>query len=325
MVREGQALLVNTARGVVGVETATLVGATLLGTLAVTLEEQARLHPNDRRRVLLVVDEFQTLLGVDYGAMLSELRKFGGTFALATQALAHLDALDPTLRPTVLANVDALYAFATSAEDAHVLAHELDDAVEVTDLINQDDYTCYAKLTLDGRRLPVFSLVLDPPPRGEMEMAERLHALARMRYARPVEEVDDLLAEAAARYTPPHEVRQGKEIGQSLEAEQQTQVATTAPAEIGVRDDTAPVSKSGRGRRGWRPRPSQQEIAAAEGLWAGLMTAHPGEQQVLVAGPPDHQETDQLPPVSLRPEEPADLSLQDDADGTDDDRETTYE
>lgn len=68
-------------------------------------------------------------------------------------AIEYLDALDPTLRPTVLANVDALYVFATSAEDARALVHELDDAVEIADIINQDDFTCYAKLALDGRRL----------------------------------------------------------------------------------------------------------------------------------------------------------------------------
>ncbi|MEO7001840.1 MAG: hypothetical protein ABI068_08425, partial [Ktedonobacterales bacterium] len=141
-----------------------------------------------------MVDEFQSILGVDYAAMLSELRKFGGTFALATQALTHLDALDPTLRPTVLANVDALYAFAVSADDARTLTRELDEAVDVTDLINQDDYTCYAKLTLQGKRLPVFSLALDPPDRGEDDHAQYLRRRAQVRYARPLSEVDAALA-----------------------------------------------------------------------------------------------------------------------------------
>ncbi len=206
IVREGRVLLVNTAKGVVGAETATLVGATLLGALQVSLEEQARLAPEERRRFLVLVDEFQSILGVDYGAMLSELRKFGGTFALATQALAYLDALDTTLRPTVLANVDALYAFAASAEDARVLVRELDEALAVTDLINLDDFTCYAKMTLGGRRLPVFSLALDPPAPGDEQIARHVRGRARMRYARPLEAVEAALAGAAARYLPPHEV-----------------------------------------------------------------------------------------------------------------------
>ena len=287
IVREGRVLLVNTARGVVGAETATLVGATLLGTLAVALEEQVRLHPQDRRRLLLVVDEFQTLLGVDYAAMLSELRKFGGTFALATQALAHLDALDPTLRPTVLGNVDALYAFATSAEDARTLVRELDDAVEATDLINLDDFTCYAKLTLDGRRLSVFSLALDPPAHGELETAQRLQARARSRYARPVADIDEALLRAAERYTPPHEAHVAREARGGIERENALKGVPSSDAshadvdDGGLRAPSAPtsgdspggeVTPRGRGRRGWR-RPSRPEIAAAGDLWAGLTSA----------------------------------------------------
>ncbi|HZC06293.1 MAG TPA: type IV secretory system conjugative DNA transfer family protein, partial [Ktedonobacterales bacterium] len=206
IVRDGRTLLVNTAKGVVGAETATLVGATLLGALQVALQEQARLTPEERQRFLVVIDEFQSILGVDYAAMLSELRKFGGSFALATQALAHLDALDPTLRPTVLANVDNLFAFATSAEDGRTLARELDDAVTVSDLINLDDFCCYAKVTLDGRRLPVFSLALDRPPTGDTETERVLRRRARARYAHPIDVVEEALTAAAARYLPAHEV-----------------------------------------------------------------------------------------------------------------------
>jgi hypothetical protein len=202
VVREGRILLVNTAKGVVGADTAALVGATLLGTLAAALEEQVRHDPTHRRPLRLLIDEFQTIPGVDYGAMLSELRKFGGTFVLSTQALGHLDALDRTLRPTVLANVDTLYAFATSAEDARVLVCELDDAVEIADLINLDDYSCYAKLTSDGRRLPVFTVTLDPAPAGDEVAAQPIRARTRERYAHPVAEADTVIAALAERSRP---------------------------------------------------------------------------------------------------------------------------
>lgn len=200
--RQGRLLLVHTARGIVGTDTAALVGATLLGLLHVTLAEQAGLASGRRRPVYVVIDEFQTIPGADYAAMLSELRKFGGSFALATQALAHLDALDRTLRPTVLANVDHLFAFATSAEDARLLERELDSVVEVADLTNLDDFTCYAKLTLGGQRLPVFSLALDPPPEGDPVLAETVRVRSRQRYAQPVETVDAALVLAAARHAP---------------------------------------------------------------------------------------------------------------------------
>ena len=198
----GQVVLVKTARGVVGHDTAALIGATLLGLLQVTLGEQANLSAGARSRVRVLVDEFQTLEGVDFGAMLAELRKFGASFALATQALAHLDALDRTLRPTVMANVDQLFCYAMSAEDARILERELDGVVDPTDLINLDDFSCYARLTVEGRRVPVFSLALDPPTRTDAVQRagiEELRRRSQRRIGREVRAVDTLIAHAAVR------------------------------------------------------------------------------------------------------------------------------
>ena len=298
VVHEGRVLLVNTAKGVVGAETATLVGATLLGTLHVALEEQARLAPEQRRQTLVIVDEFQSLLGVDYGAMLSELRKFGGAFALATQALAHLDTLEQghptaspnaTLRATVLANVDAFYAFAVSAEDARFLSRELDERVSVTDLINLDDYALYAKLTLAGRRLPTFSLTLDPPPQGDLAEAQRLRARARSRYARPVDVVDEALAQAAMRYLPPHEL--------AWLAEKDGQTPGNHPAtERGVsvsgpgRSLTASKASSGRGRFGRGSGKTTQRavpVLMAESLWPEMSDGNQASPAPLQSQAPD--------------------------------------
>ena len=60
--------------------------------------------------------------GADYEGILSELSKYGASLILATQSLARLEALDRdqgrSLRATVFANLDGLFAFHTSAEDA---------------------------------------------------------------------------------------------------------------------------------------------------------------------------------------------------------------
>jgi len=49
--------------------------------------------------------------------MLPSLRKVGGSFGLATQSLAYLDKMDKTLRATVMANIDHLFAFAMARRD----------------------------------------------------------------------------------------------------------------------------------------------------------------------------------------------------------------
>ena len=63
----------------------------------------------------------QTIPGVEFESMLSELGKFGAAFVLATQSLRKLDDLSPTMRDTLLANVGCLVAFQVSGRDAREL------------------------------------------------------------------------------------------------------------------------------------------------------------------------------------------------------------
>jgi hypothetical protein len=197
VIQAGQLLLVNTASGVVGADLSELVGIVLLGLFEAALAEQAALSPEQRRRYLVLIDEFQVYRGANYSGMLAELRKYGGSFALATQSLAYLDRLDRTLRATVLANIDHLFAFHMAGEDARLL-HELDNIL-VEDVINLDDFQCYVKLSLHGQRLPVFSLHLDAPPQPDEAVAQLMRLRSRERDTRPAGVVDDLIRQMQAR------------------------------------------------------------------------------------------------------------------------------
>lgn len=192
-IAQGNAMLVNTASGIVGQELSSLIGATIMGLFHQALAEQARLRAEQRRRFLVVIDEFQSYSGIDYQTMLAELRKYGGTFALATQSLSYLDEVDRALAPTVLSNIDHLFAFLMSAADARKMEPSL-DGITVDDLVSLDDYTCYARLSSAGQRLPVFSVKLDPPPVGHEEEANGLREASARRCARPISEVDTMLA-----------------------------------------------------------------------------------------------------------------------------------
>ena len=75
-----------------------LVEASLLNLVDAVIREQGSLPPGQRRGVQVVVDEMQSLPGVDYESMLSELGKFGASFILATQSLSKLADLSPTCR-----------------------------------------------------------------------------------------------------------------------------------------------------------------------------------------------------------------------------------
>jgi hypothetical protein len=190
IIAERKILLVKLAKGVVGADIAALVGATLLNLLQVALEEQGNSAEAKRVRLPIILDEFQTLPGVDYAA-LAELRKYGATFILATQSLQYLDKLDPVLLPTVLANVRQMVIFHMSAEDAEALAPELGIAPE--DILSLDPHMCYIKMPTASQRHPVFSVKLIPPQLGDPRLAERIRAHSQALYTRQIEEVDEML------------------------------------------------------------------------------------------------------------------------------------
>jgi len=174
LLAERRILLVNTATGVIGPDAGGILGAVIVDYINFAVREQMAIpDPSARAKVIVVIDEFQSIPGVDYKGLLAELQKMGASFILATQALGQLDAINKELRASILSNIASLFVFQTSAEDADLLRHELDEAVTATDIINLDDYTCYVKTQLRHTRLPVMHVAtLPPPPQNRAVIAQ---------------------------------------------------------------------------------------------------------------------------------------------------------
>jgi hypothetical protein len=254
-IARGNILLINTASSIIGAELSSLLGATIMGLFHLSLGEQARLAHTARRQFLVFIDEFQTYTGIDYNTMLAELRKYGGTFGLATQSLSFLDTVDPSLRATVLSNIDHLYAFLMSAEDARTIAPNLDGLL-VEDILNLDDYTCYAKLSYEGRRLPTFSLKLDPPPLPDEDVAGQIRASSQERNSRhPMVVDEELSARARERALVSEQNRSGRhsQKRQSASADEKGEPtgATSGDGSNGSTDnESSPSASTHRRRRG---------------------------------------------------------------------------
>ena len=187
--RSGGVLVVNSSVGALGEGAAALIGATLLNLVGLLAEEQVAVPPNERCRLVVLVDESSTLGAVDYGQMLSELGKYGASFVLVTQSLSKLDAIDRALRPTIFSNIDGLTVFQVSAEDARYLVPELGGDLDISDVTDLSDFECYARWSSGGRHLPVCSLRVDPPPPVNQEKVRALAQRSAERIGRPREEV----------------------------------------------------------------------------------------------------------------------------------------
>jgi hypothetical protein len=269
LVEHGGILLINTAAGVVGRDVSNLLGATLLSLFSTTLARQFGLPEPARRQFLVLVDEFRNY-PVDYGYLLSELRKAGLALLLAAQSLAQLDAFDPVLRPTVLANADHLFTFTLAGEDASLLKKELGH-IQPEDVVALPDYTCYAKWSLHGKRLPIFSLQLALPPKGEASRETLIRARSAQRDGRPVAEIDAWMHQV-------HQLHHPQPSGRGRNSGGSHKKGRTSPA-----PDEEPPAPSGTRAPEAAPRPKRVRTRTKpEAMATGTdATAHPGSSHAL--------------------------------------------
>ena len=179
VIHEGGVLLVSTSQGTVGRDVAALVGASLLNLVDAVIREQGSVTLRERRGALVVVDEMQSMPGVDYESMLSELGKFGASFVLATQSLAKLDDLSRTMRDTLLANVGCLAVFQVAGNDARTLVWELGkERVTEDDITSLPVHHCYVRATVGKERMPAFSMMVRKPEEGDPAVAARIREAA---------------------------------------------------------------------------------------------------------------------------------------------------
>jgi Flp pilus assembly CpaF family ATPase len=192
--REGTIVIVNTARGIIGESAAALIGSTLLNLVTLAVAGQASLSADARWPISIFVDEFHTIPGADYEGILAELSKYGANLVLATQSLARLLAIGQEegrgLRATVFANLDGLFAFNCSAEDAEYLVAELGGAVDEQDLLELGEHHCYVRLSSRGERLPTFSVHLDPPLESDPRLRTALARASAERFGRDADRVE---------------------------------------------------------------------------------------------------------------------------------------
>lgn len=202
LMAEQKILLVYLPKGLIGAETATLLGCLILTSLWQAATERARLPLSQRHPFGLYVDEVQ-----DFGAapipwdeMFAQGRKYGLALTVAHQ---NLDQLPKELREVVLANARSKAVFALSASDAKVMEQLFAPALTAADLQALDAHSVAAQVALDdgSTAKPVtLSTPLPPSPLGSRQQVR--HA-SRYRYARSRADIEANLRRQATRHQPP--------------------------------------------------------------------------------------------------------------------------
>jgi len=151
---EGKLLLVNLAKGKIGEDTASLLGAMLVAAIGLAAFSRAELREEKRRDFWVYLDEFQSFTTLSLATMLSELRKYRVGMVLAHQYLAQLE--EP-IRDAILGNVGTVIAFRLGLADAEILAQEFFPVFSAADLVALPNHHVYLKVMVDGAPTPPFS------------------------------------------------------------------------------------------------------------------------------------------------------------------------
>ena len=252
---DGGVLLVSTAQGTAGREVAALVGASVLNLTDAVIREQGELPQAQRRGALVVVDEMQSMPGVEYESMLSELGKYGASFVLATQSLDKLDDLSRTLRTTLLANIGCLCVFQVAASDARQLVWELDrERVSEEDVVSLPVHHCYVRATVGSERAPTFSMEVRKPEGGSPATAARIREEASA-YLLTEEEIAAQRAEGRRRVDAWIEQLKAERKARE-EAERQAKEEAERRAQAEAATDAASEGPRAKRQRSRREQPS---------------------------------------------------------------------
>lgn len=154
---DGQIVVVNLARGVLGADTSNLMAGLLLQTIALAALSRQSLPGPERRPCHLYLDEFEHFLTPEMAGMLSEVRKVGLSVTLANQYLYQLEG---DVKAAVMGNVGTVIAFRVGPEDARELSRHF-EGIEQIDLQSLPNFDLYAILMIQGEpSLPVSGRVI---------------------------------------------------------------------------------------------------------------------------------------------------------------------
>jgi len=199
---EQKILLVYLPKGLIGSETATLLGCLVLTSLWQAATERAGVSMAERHPFGLYVDEVQDLAAapIPWDEMFAQGRKYGLSLTVAHQ---NLDQLPKELREVMLANARSKAVFALSPTDAKVMERLFGPALTAADLQALDAYSIAASIALDdGGTAPPVTLTTPPPP-SPAGVATAVREGSRRRFARPRAEVEANLRRQVERPRPP--------------------------------------------------------------------------------------------------------------------------
>jgi len=198
---EGKIFIANLAKGKIGEDNCSLLGAMLVTQMQLAALSRADITEDKRQGFYLYVDEMHNFITMSFADILSEARKYGLNLTLSHQ---YIEQLDEKIRAAVFGNVGTIISFRVGAEDAKYLAREFHPVFTEEDLVNLPNYHIYLKLLIDGLASRAFSATTLGQSERKSSHKARIIEQSRQRHARPRKEVEAEILHRSSYSGPPY-------------------------------------------------------------------------------------------------------------------------
>ena len=189
---ERKIIIMNMSKGLIGEQSATLLGALLITKIYLAAMSRENLNPEQKAvmaPMYFYVDEFQNFANDSFANILSEARKYKLALTVANQFIAQMEE---TIRDAVFGNMGTTITFRVGPLDAEFMERVFAPVFNGEDLQNISFGQVFLTLLIDGMASKPFSAAtLAPIQPLEAPQRDLVIAASRNNYARKREEVEE--------------------------------------------------------------------------------------------------------------------------------------
>ena len=188
--RERRIVLVPLNRGLIGAESARLLGSLIVGLTWTIALSRAKIAPEKRHMVSIYIDELQDYLALptSFGDALAQARGLGIAYTVAHQYRAQLPQ---DIKAGIDANCRNKIIFGLNSDDAKAMAEQAQE-LEPLDFMTLPRYEVYTSFQSGGRSTGWISAATLPPPEAT-GLAAEIKAESMKRYGVPATETEAAL------------------------------------------------------------------------------------------------------------------------------------
>ncbi|MCX6727523.1 MAG: type IV secretion system DNA-binding domain-containing protein [Candidatus Saccharibacteria bacterium] len=183
---ERKILICNFSKGLLGDDTSTLFGTTVLAKLQTASLRRARIKADNRTPFFLYVDEFQNFATMSFVQMLSEARKYKLFLIMAEQSTSQQD--QQRLVDIILANAGTVVVFRSgSPTDERLVLPLFSPYIEQGEIANLPSFNFYARIAAVHSQEPMSGITVLLDGTGSDEITNTVVESSRKLYAKKSE------------------------------------------------------------------------------------------------------------------------------------------